>query len=378
MSRATTRSLPSSWTASWLVPRSTISPRWRQAPARARPAHTTASTRPRRRRRRQELGLTQEELALRSDLHQRWISNVENGHRNPSYSSLRRLAAGLALRASELIALAEDCGYAATGRTRPRVSLPPSPIDTDEFGIEKQWVYGVLVTRLCCCRRISGRICGMSDRLSDISGGLLAQRCQGLGIVGNRSRLLGPLGDTRESGAALRCCAERKLVVGERSRKLRRLQVEAVRLDQKLAIPEQNWNGARVVRRAIVSCCFDRCQESPSVELLGYIGDDRLEQLDKLDWRPVRLETVAADACEHRVSRAREQHAPDVAPKQICLGDRNDLQRARIKVNGPDLRQQIRMHHEIFALHRDALIVAHVPAERDESLRAVGPAIGLR
>lgn len=57
--------------------------------------------------RRQELGLTQEELALRSDLHQRWISNVENGHRNPSYSSLRRLAVGLALQASELLARVE-------------------------------------------------------------------------------------------------------------------------------------------------------------------------------------------------------------------------------------------------------------------------------
>jgi transcriptional regulator with XRE-family HTH domain len=57
--------------------------------------------------RRQELGLTQEELALRADLHQRWISNVENGRRNPSYASLRRLAAGLQLRPSELIARAE-------------------------------------------------------------------------------------------------------------------------------------------------------------------------------------------------------------------------------------------------------------------------------
>lgn len=57
--------------------------------------------------RRAELGLTQEQLALRADLHQRWISNVENGHRNPSYSSLRRLAAGLDLSTAELIALAE-------------------------------------------------------------------------------------------------------------------------------------------------------------------------------------------------------------------------------------------------------------------------------
>jgi transcriptional regulator with XRE-family HTH domain len=58
--------------------------------------------------RRQEFGLTQEQLANDTDLHQRWISNVENGKRNPSYASLRRLATGLNLSASELIARAEQ------------------------------------------------------------------------------------------------------------------------------------------------------------------------------------------------------------------------------------------------------------------------------
>jgi transcriptional regulator with XRE-family HTH domain len=58
--------------------------------------------------RRQELGLTQEQLSLRAELHQRWISNVETGKRNPSYASLRRLAAGLELSASELLARAEQ------------------------------------------------------------------------------------------------------------------------------------------------------------------------------------------------------------------------------------------------------------------------------
>lgn len=57
--------------------------------------------------RRQELDITQEQLANDTDLHQRWISNVETGKRNPSYASLRRLAAGLDLSASELIARAE-------------------------------------------------------------------------------------------------------------------------------------------------------------------------------------------------------------------------------------------------------------------------------
>jgi len=57
--------------------------------------------------RREELGLTQEQVDLRADLHQRWISNVENGKRNPSYASLRRLASGLELPLSELVARAE-------------------------------------------------------------------------------------------------------------------------------------------------------------------------------------------------------------------------------------------------------------------------------
>jgi transcriptional regulator with XRE-family HTH domain len=57
--------------------------------------------------RREELKLTQEQLANNSDLHQRWVSNIENGKRNPSYGSLRRLAAGLELSASDLLAHAE-------------------------------------------------------------------------------------------------------------------------------------------------------------------------------------------------------------------------------------------------------------------------------
>ena len=59
------------------------------------------------RERRRQLGLTQEQLSLRSELHQRWISNVETGRRNPSYGSLRRLAAALELSTSELVAAAE-------------------------------------------------------------------------------------------------------------------------------------------------------------------------------------------------------------------------------------------------------------------------------
>ena len=73
--------------------------------------------------RRNELGLTQEQLSLRAELHQRWISNVETGKRNPSYASIRRLAAGLDITASELIARAEQSETVAeTGTPRPKQS----------------------------------------------------------------------------------------------------------------------------------------------------------------------------------------------------------------------------------------------------------------
>jgi transcriptional regulator with XRE-family HTH domain len=67
--------------------------------------------------RRQELKLTQEQLANDGKLHQRWVSNVENGKRNPSYGSLRRLAAGLELSTSELLARAEQIEHDATATT---------------------------------------------------------------------------------------------------------------------------------------------------------------------------------------------------------------------------------------------------------------------
>ena len=60
------------------------------------------------RERREELGLTQEQVANEADLHQRWISNVECGWRNPSLLSLRKLAAALDLSTSELLARAEQ------------------------------------------------------------------------------------------------------------------------------------------------------------------------------------------------------------------------------------------------------------------------------
>jgi transcriptional regulator with XRE-family HTH domain len=70
--------------------------------------------------RREELELTQEQLYLRTEIQARYISNVENGKRNPSYASLRRLAAALNLTAAELIARAEQ--IEASGPAAARAS----------------------------------------------------------------------------------------------------------------------------------------------------------------------------------------------------------------------------------------------------------------
>jgi transcriptional regulator with XRE-family HTH domain len=77
--------------------------------------------------RREELGRTQEQLANDSGLHQRWISNVETGKRNPSYSSLRRLAAALGLSTSELIARAEQAETGGPADPAGAVATPAAP-----------------------------------------------------------------------------------------------------------------------------------------------------------------------------------------------------------------------------------------------------------
>src|SRR5207248_1630980 len=47
--------------------------------------------------RREELGLTQEELADRAGIHRTYLSDIERGFRNPSLLNIERLAAALAL-----------------------------------------------------------------------------------------------------------------------------------------------------------------------------------------------------------------------------------------------------------------------------------------
>lgn len=59
------------------------------------------------RERRISLGVSQEELGNRADLHRTYISDIEAGRRNLSLRSLFRLALGLGLSVSDLLKLAE-------------------------------------------------------------------------------------------------------------------------------------------------------------------------------------------------------------------------------------------------------------------------------
>jgi transcriptional regulator with XRE-family HTH domain len=55
------------------------------------------------RRRRKELGLSQESLALATDLDRSYVGGVERGEHNLSFISLSRLSLALETKASELL-----------------------------------------------------------------------------------------------------------------------------------------------------------------------------------------------------------------------------------------------------------------------------------
>jgi transcriptional regulator with XRE-family HTH domain len=57
--------------------------------------------------RREELELTQEELAERAHLHRTYLSDIERGSRNVSLINIERMAAALDLPISELFRLVE-------------------------------------------------------------------------------------------------------------------------------------------------------------------------------------------------------------------------------------------------------------------------------
>jgi transcriptional regulator with XRE-family HTH domain len=57
--------------------------------------------------RREELSLTQEDLAGKAGIHRTYLSDIERGSRNVSLINIERLAAALSLSLSELFRLVE-------------------------------------------------------------------------------------------------------------------------------------------------------------------------------------------------------------------------------------------------------------------------------
>jgi transcriptional regulator with XRE-family HTH domain len=69
------------------------------------------------RHRREELELTQEEVARRADIAKMHLSKLENGTGNPSFGTLRRLAAALELSTTELVDRAERADAGPRGHS---------------------------------------------------------------------------------------------------------------------------------------------------------------------------------------------------------------------------------------------------------------------
>lgn len=70
-------------------------------------------------RRREHLSLSQDQLAVRSDLHRTYVSDVERGARNLSFDSIYCLAKGLGVLPSLLFAEAELDAYKSAGEQLP-------------------------------------------------------------------------------------------------------------------------------------------------------------------------------------------------------------------------------------------------------------------
>lgn len=68
---------------------------------------------------RTERGITQMQLAANSGFMQSWISNVERGRRNPSWSNVVRLADGLGVGVGELAARADALASAGHPELAP-------------------------------------------------------------------------------------------------------------------------------------------------------------------------------------------------------------------------------------------------------------------
>jgi transcriptional regulator with XRE-family HTH domain len=78
------------------------------------------------RRRREGLGMTLEELASRSGLTPNYIGHIENGHRDPSLTTITALAAGLEIDLDELFPSPSGLSPVSAEASRLWDRAPPS------------------------------------------------------------------------------------------------------------------------------------------------------------------------------------------------------------------------------------------------------------
>ena len=78
--------------------------------------------------RREELGISQQDLGLEIGYDQGWLSHIENGRTNPAYGTVDRIARALAWPMSRLVALAESV---ETGDRKP-LDRPLRPEGTEQ------------------------------------------------------------------------------------------------------------------------------------------------------------------------------------------------------------------------------------------------------
>jgi transcriptional regulator with XRE-family HTH domain len=64
-------------------------------------------------------GLSQEQVAHGADLHPTWLSHIEGGS-NPAWGTVRRIAASLGVKVSELALLAEKIEDRDASAARPK------------------------------------------------------------------------------------------------------------------------------------------------------------------------------------------------------------------------------------------------------------------
>lgn len=102
--------------------------------------------------RREEMGLTRQDLARRSDVSYPYISQIENGDRTPSLETMRKLADALELPVSELAGAVAPDAWAGSSSgsyvSSPSLPMRAASVDASELDPHKEKVMASVRRRL--------------------------------------------------------------------------------------------------------------------------------------------------------------------------------------------------------------------------------------